>query len=210
MVRSYVEPRILPYYNTYAGPYVDITRPYVSAVNEHVYAPAANLARERFDKYGAPAWDQARAYGEEHWEAQVVPRLQLAQDSVTGIYTSNVDPYVQHVVLVASPYYKKASDAVAFTYGNYVIPLYAQSSPFIGKTYTSGQEILATQVLPYAHGSWSSVVYFATSELWPKVTGLYSQNVEPQLVKIGERLASYREGKRLRASVEEVDRQVQP
>lgn len=205
VVRSHVEPHILPYYNIYAAPYVDLARPYVSVVNEQVYVPATTLARKNFDKYGAPAWNQARAYGEERWGAHVVPHLELAQDSVNKIYMSKFDPYVQHAVLVVSPYYKKASDAAAFTYGNYLIPLYVQSSPFIGKTYTSGQEILTTQVLPYAHGSWLSAVYFANSQLWPKVTGLYSENVEPQLVKIGERLASYREGKKLRASVEEAD-----
>ncbi|BAE65281.1 unnamed protein product [Aspergillus oryzae RIB40] len=59
--------------------------------------------------------------------------------------------------------------------------------------------------MPYAQTSWSSVVYFVNSWLWPQVTGLYSENVEPQLVKIGQRLASYREGNQLRKVVDEVD-----
>lgn len=219
MVRSHIEPHLLPYYHIYAAPYVDSARPYVSVLNEHVYSPAAKWTKQGYDKYGAPAWDQAQAYGQAHWEAQVAPHLKYAQEKVGGVYNSEVDPYVQHAVQVVSPYYEKTSTVITSTYGDYVIPFYKQSAPFIGRTYTSGQEIITTSavhgqemltatIIPHAQNSWSSVVYFANSSLWPKITGLYSENVEPQLIKIGQRLASYRDGKRLRESVEDVDRQV--
>lgn len=206
MVRSHIEPHVLPYYHLYAAPYVDSARPYVTLFNEQVYSPAATYAKQGYDKYGAPAWDQAQAYGQEQWDAQVAPRLQSAQDSISRVYKLEVDPHVQHAVLVVSPYYEKASAVAISTYGDYIAPLYTQSRPFIGKTYASGQEILTTTVIPHAQHSWSTVIYFVNSSLWPKVTGLYSENVEPQLVKIGQRLASYREGKILRASVDDVDR----
>lgn len=205
VVRSHIEPHVLPYYHLYAAPYVDSARPYVTLFNDQVYSPAATFAQQGYDKYGAPAWDQAQAYSQEHWEAQVAPRLQYAQDSISGVYKSDVDPYVQRAVLVASPYYEKASTVAISTYGDYIAPLYTQSHPIIGKTYASGQEALMTTVIPHAQNSWSTVVYFVNSALWPKVTGLYWENVEPQLVKIGQRLASYREGKILRASVDDVD-----
>jgi hypothetical protein len=41
---------------------------------------------------------------------------------------------------------------------------------------------------------------------WPKVRVLYGENVEPQLVRIGERLGRYRDGKAIRDAVDEVDR----
>ncbi|BCR89196.1 uncharacterized protein ACHE_50394A [Aspergillus chevalieri] len=205
VVRSHIEPHVLPYYHLYAAPYVDSARPYVTLFNEQVYSPAATYAKQGYDKYGAPAWDQAQAYGQEQWDAQVAPRLQSAQDSISRVYKLEVDPHVQHAVLVVSPYYEKASAVAISTYGDYIAPLYTQSRPFIGKTYASGQEILTTTVIPHAQHSWSTVIYFVNSSLWPKVTGLYSENVEPQLVKIGQRLASYREGKILRASVDDVD-----
>lgn len=206
VVRSHIEPHVLPYYHLYAAPYVDSARPYVTLFNDQIYSPAATYAKQGYDKYGAPAWDQAQAYGQEHWEAQIAPRLQYSQDSISGVYKSEVDPYVQRAVLVVSPYYEKAGTLAISTYGDYIAPLYTQSHLIIGKTYTSGQEILTTTVIPHVQDSWSTVVYFVNSALWPKVTGLYSENVEPQLVKIGQRLASYREGKILRASVDDVDR----
>lgn len=109
---------------------------------------------------------------------------------------------MQHATTVLSPY----TDTVAAWNEKYVLPLYAHSKPFLSKTYTAGQEVLATTAFPLAQRAWSSTMVFVNGALWPTVTGLYSENVEPQLVKIGERLASYREGQKLRAVVEEVDR----
>jgi hypothetical protein len=205
-----VEPYVTPYYDTYAAPYVDQARPYVEVFNQRVYTPASNVAKHSYEKYGGPAWQQARGFGEAQWKAQVTPRLEAAQVQAHQLYLTQVDPYVQQGVSVVSPYYQKANGAAQAVYWNQLVPFYTRSQPFIGKTYSTGQQVLTTHVMPGARYTWSSVVYFANSSLWPHVTGLYSEQVEPQLVKIGQRLASYREGKRLRAVVEEMDRYVLP
>lgn len=92
IARSHIEPRILTYYNSYAAPYVDLARPYAQTFNEHVYSPAAKIVRHGYDTYGAPALDRARAYSQKQWQAEVVPRLNSAQDNVNKIYTTKVDP----------------------------------------------------------------------------------------------------------------------
>lgn len=203
IARSHVEPHVLPYYDTYAAPYVDRVRPYVVVLDEKVYTPVAKATRQGYDRFGAPALDQAHVYAQKQWDAQVTPRLQSSQDYVTGMYKASVEPHIQHWKGVVSPYYEKANTVLLTVYWDHVFPFYARSRPFIGKTYTSGQDMLTTTVLPYAQGTWSSAIFFANSQVWPMITGLYSENVEPQLVKIGQRLASYREGKRLRGVVEE-------
>ncbi|KAJ6164105.1 hypothetical protein N7470_002777 [Penicillium chermesinum] len=205
IARSHVEPHLTPYYDTYAAPYVDQARPYIETFNRQVYAPASKFAQTGYEKYGAPALEKAQAYGASQWNAQVTPRIQEAQDKAYRLYMAQVDPHVQKGVNAVSPYYEKASAAAFAVYWNHLVPFYTRSQPFIGKTYTAGQEILTTHVMPGARYTWSSAVYFANSSLWPRITGLYSEQVEPQLVKIGQRLASYREGKRLRAVVEDLD-----
>lgn len=201
-----MEPYVTPYYDTYAAPYVDQARPYVEVFNQQVYTPASNVAKFGYEKYGAPAWQQARTFSEAQWKAQVTPRLEAAQVQAHQLYLAQVDPYVQQGVSLVSPYCQKANVVAQAVYWNQLVPFYTRSQPFIGKTYSTGQQVLTTHVMPGARYTWSSVVYFANSSLWPHVTGLYSEQVEPQLVKIGQRLASYREGKRLRAVVEEMDR----
>ncbi|CAI7589461.1 unnamed protein product [Penicillium discolor] len=212
IARSHVEPYVTPYYDIYAAPYVDQARPYVDQVrpyvemfNQRVYTPASKVAKSGYEKYGAPALKQAQAYGIEQWQNQVTPRLQTAQNKVHQLYSAEIDPYVQQSIAVVSPYYQWANTVALNVYQGHLVPFYARSRPFIGKAYSTGQGILTTHILPGAQYTWSSAVYFANSSLWPHVTGLYSEQVEPQLVKIGQRLASYREGKRLRAAIEDVD-----
>jgi hypothetical protein len=177
-------------------------------LNERVYTPASKVAKSGYEKYGAPAFEKAQIYGAEQWRVQVTPRVQSARDKANRLYLAEVDPYVQQGVAVVSPYYQKANSAAMTFYWDHLVPFYTRSQPFIGKTYATSQGILTTHVMPGARYTWSSAVYFANSSLWPHVTGLYSEQVEPQLVKIGQRLASYREGKRLHAVVEEADRYV--
>ncbi|CAG8134453.1 unnamed protein product [Penicillium salamii] len=205
LARSHVEPYVTPYYDIYAAPYVDQARPYVEILNHRVYTPASKVAKLGYEKYGAPALQQARVYGVQQWHVQVTPRLQTAQDKVHQVYLAEVDPYVQQGVDVVSPYYQKANAAALTVYWGHLVPFYTHSKPYIGKAYSTSHGVLVTHVMPGAQYTWSSVVYFANSSVWPHVTGLYSEQVEPQLVKIGQRLASYREGKRLRAVVEELD-----
>lgn len=205
IARSHVDPYVTPYYDIYAAPYVDQARPYVEVFNQNVYVPASKIAKSGYEKYGAPAWEQVQAHGAAQWEVQVTPRLKTAQDQVSQLYTAKVDPYVQQGIAVTSPYYQGANKVASTVYWDHLVPFYTRSQPFIGKSYAAGQDVLVTHVIPGAHYTWSSVVYFANSSLWPHITGLYSEQVEPQLVKIGQRLASYREGKRLRAVIEDVD-----
>ena len=206
IARTHLDPYLTPYYNQYAAPYVEVARPYAQVFNERIYTPAARVTKQGYDRYGAPTLERARVYGEEQWRAQAVPRLRAAQENVHNVYVVNVDPHVQRVLAAVRPHYELASGTLVAVYGNYVVPYYDWSRPHIEKSYASGRQLVETTVLPLARETWSSVVYFANSSLWPTMTGLYSENVEPQLVKIGQRLASYREGKRLRAAVEDIDR----
>ncbi|KAI9370571.1 hypothetical protein BJX61DRAFT_85899 [Aspergillus egyptiacus] len=205
VAKSYVEPHVVPYYNAYGAPYVDAARPYVDVLHEKVYAPASNVAKQGYEKYGAPALERAQTYGQQQWDANVVPRVHAAKGKVDEWYGAQVAPHMERVKASVSPYYSKVYGVYWATLDGYIMPFCAKYQPFIGKTYTSGQEILTTTVLPYAQGTWSSAIYFVNNSLWPKISSLYSQNVEPQLVKIGQRLASYREGNRLRGVADEAE-----
>ncbi|KAL4791150.1 hypothetical protein BDV19DRAFT_393394 [Aspergillus venezuelensis] len=208
VAKSYVEPHVTPYYNAHAAPYIDAARPYVRIVNEKIYTPASNIAKQGYETYGAPALEKAQAYGQEQWDANVVPHIQTAKGKANDWYVVQVKPHVDTASATVSPYYTKVNGAYWTVVDGYVMPFAATYQPFIGKTYTSGQEILTTNVLPHAQNAWFSTVYFVNNSLWPRVSSLYSENVEPQLVKIGQRLASYREGSTLRSVAHEAESSV--
>ncbi|KAL3480748.1 hypothetical protein BJX99DRAFT_254412 [Aspergillus californicus] len=205
VAKSYVEPHVVPYYNTYGAPYVDSARPYARVLNEKVYTPASNVAKLGYERYGAPALDRAQTYGQKQWDANVVPHVQSAKGKANEWYGAQVAPHVEYITITASPYYHKAHGVYWTTLDGYILPFFAKCQPFIGKTYSSGQGILTTTLMPYAQSSWSSTIYLFNNSIWPKISSLYSENVEPQLVKIGQRLASYREGNRLGSVTDEVE-----
>ena len=202
VARSHLEPHISPYYQIYAAPYLDAARPYAQTINDRVYIPASEFAKHSYHTYGAPALSHARKFGEKQWHEEVIPRLYAAQEAVGRIYVSHMNPYVQRILTAVEPY------TVRVTHVNekYLLPLFIHSKTFLGRTFAAGQETFTTTALPLAKRAWSSTVVFVNGAVWPMITSLYSENVEPQLVKIGERLASYREGQKLRSAVEEIDR----
>ncbi|KAH8696034.1 hypothetical protein BGW36DRAFT_320838 [Talaromyces proteolyticus] len=205
IARTYVEPHVEPYYQAYAAPYVDLARPYAQTFNERVYTPVSKVAIDGYRSYGAPALARAGDYVQQQWEAVVVPQLKSAQTKANSFYKNSVDPHVQKAILVVTPYSNALTNTAAQLQEEYLLPIYTRSKPYLGHISSSGQEFFVGTAVPLAHRSWSSLTVFVRGNLLPTITGLYSENVEPQLVKIGERLASYREGRKLRTVVDEFE-----
>ncbi|KAL1964960.1 hypothetical protein VTN77DRAFT_6160 [Rasamsonia byssochlamydoides] len=209
IARSHLGPHIAPYYQSYAAPYVELARPYAQTFSERIYTPASKVVKHGYDTYGAPVLEQAGKYSHRQWEAVVVPQLYSAQAKVNDIYKASLDPYVQQAIVAVSPYSDAVSNKVVEIKDKYILPLYVQTKPFIGKTYSSGRDVISGTVAPLAQKTWSSLIVFVKGTVWPRITGLYSENVEPQLVKIGQKLATYREGKKLRAVMDEVESSIE-
>ncbi|KAE8554730.1 hypothetical protein EYB25_003271 [Talaromyces marneffei] len=205
ITRSYIEPHVDRYYQAYAAPYVDQARPYAATFNDRVYNPASKLAKLGYQTYGAPTIAHVTEFGQEKWESVAVPRLKTIQTRAQTVYQEKLDPHVQKAIAVVTPYTEIVSSQATNILEEYILPFYARSKPFVIQAYSSSEGILSGTVIPLAHEGWTTLVVFVKDNLIPTITGLYSQNVEPQLVKIGERLASYREGKKLRTVVDEFE-----
>jgi len=185
---------VKPYYDTYAAPYVEIAQPYAQKFNEHVYTPSSKFAMQSYERYGAPRVNQARAYSQEQWQRIVLPQLEAAQLKANEVYGSFVAPHVDKISAATSPYYGAAKDNAFRIHKEHILPAYTKSKPHIWNAYSTGHHLAVETGLPYIQQTWSSVVVFVHETMWPKLRHLYSENVEPQLLKIGDRLAKYREG----------------
>ena len=206
ITRSYIDPHVDRYYQTYAAPYVDQARPYAVTFNDHIYRPASKFAKVGYEAYGAPSIAYVSEYGHEKWESVAVPQLKSIQSKAQTIYQENLDPYVQEAVTVVKPYTDAISNHATNIHEGYILPSYTRSKPFVIHAYSFSQDALSGTVMPMAQEGWTTLVVFVRSNLVPTITGLYGKNVEPQLVKISERLASYREGKKLRTVVDKFER----
>lgn len=202
-VRSHVAPYVKPYYNSYAAPHVEKARPYVEKFNQEIYTPSLAYGKQSYDAYGAPKIQQAQAYSQEKWANIVKPQIDTAQAQVKKQYDSNLAPQVNKASAAAAPYYTFSRDSIAEIYNTHILPALEASRPYADKTYAFGRKLTVETFLPYAQSAWSSTVFFFDHTIWPKLRILYGDNVEPQLVRIGERLGRYRDARKLKAVMEE-------
>ena len=114
-------------------------------------------------------------------------------------------PQVNKAFAGAAPYYTSSRDSISEIYGSYILPALETSRPYAENFYAFGHKITVETGLPYTQAGWKSTVYFFDHSIWPKLRILYGDNVEPQLVRIGERLGRYRDGRKLKALMEEDD-----
>lgn len=203
--RSYVTPYLQPYYDTYAAPYVNIARPYVDKLDQQIFTPSVTFGKQNYARYGAPQVDKARGYGQDQWVKVIQPQFDAAQAQAKSQYETSLAPQVSKVSAAAAPYYTASRDNLLDIYDMYLLPAYTTSRPYAEKTYAMGRKVAIENCLPYAQSAWASTIVFVDRTLWPKLRVLYGQNVEPQLVRIGERLGRYRDSKKLKAAAEEVD-----
>jgi len=162
-----------------------------------------DYGKQSYQKFGAPKVDQARVYGQDRWENIIKPQIDTAQSQAKQQYDANLAPHVSRVSSAAAPYYTTSRDSISQIYSARLVPAYEASRPYAEQTYLMGHTFAVETGLPYAAAAWSSTAVFFDRTLWPKVRILYGENVEPQLVRIGERLGRYRDSKKLKAAMEE-------
>jgi hypothetical protein len=156
-------------------------------------------------KYGAPRLEQLQAFGQAQWEKSLQPRVFKFNAAAQQQYTQSLAPYVNKFVTAATPYYNIAKDSALQTYYFSILPAYNTLQPYAEHAYGVGNDFAINTGIPYAKWVWSTSVTFLDRTVWLKLRILYGENVEPQLVRIGERLGRYRDGKKLQAAVDEVD-----
>jgi hypothetical protein len=200
-IRGAAKPYLTPYYDTYASSYVNKVTPYYEILDNKVLTPASVYGR----KYGSPRLAQAQAYGQAQWEKSIQPEVSKLTDAVKLQYSQSFAPHVEKVVSVTGPYYAVARDNALQTYYGSLVPTYNILQPYAIQAYGYGNRFAVNTGIPYAKWAWASGVIFLDRTVWPRLRILYGENVEPQLVRIGERLGRYRDGKRLQAVVDEVD-----
>ena len=147
----------------------------------------------------------SQAYGQAQWEKSLQPQVLKYQALVKDKYDQSLGPHVDAAVKAAIPYYNLAKTNALQTYYEHILPTYAAVQPYALQGYDLASDFTLNTAVPYSKWAWTTGIVFLDRTVLPKLRILYGENVEPQLVRIGERLGRYRDGKRLKA-VEEVDK----
>ena len=185
---------------------MDVVRPYVTTFNENVYTPGVVFAKNSYDTYGAAKVAQAQAYGQEQWEKAVIPRFEEARHGAFRQYQASLAPHVDRAYGSVGPYVDHTRAAAAAQYETVLVPLYQKASPYVQTAYGQTYSFATETLLPYSRSAGEGALVFLQRRVWPPLRVLYGENVQPQLDKIRERLASYRDGKKLEAIVDGVER----
>ncbi|KAI0379548.1 hypothetical protein F5Y04DRAFT_282635 [Hypomontagnella monticulosa] len=199
-VKSALSPHITPYYDAYAAPYVDIAKPYYDSIDQLVITPTRSYAI----KYGGPRVAQAQAFSQAKWEKNVQPKLSKYQTLAKVRYDQSVAPHIQTISTTVSPYYNIARTNALQTYHEFLLPAYLFVQPYAAQGYDAAYAFTADTAVPSTVWAWDKTCAFLDSTIWPHVRDIYVMKVEPQLVRIGERLGRYRE-KSVKSATEEVN-----
>ncbi|KAI1321112.1 hypothetical protein F5Y16DRAFT_75216 [Xylariaceae sp. FL0255] len=187
-VQHTVAPHITPYYDSYAAPYVDLARPYYGSLDRIVISPTKSMAL----KYGGPRVAQIHAYGQAGWEKNVQPQIIRYQALAKAQYDQAVAPHVGKATAALAPYYDIARTNALQTYHEFVVPAYTIVQPYAMQGYDVAYAFTKDTAVPTSIWAWNKTYVFLDATIWPHVRDVYVLKVEPQLVRIGERLGRYK------------------
>ncbi|KAI1422052.1 hypothetical protein F5Y12DRAFT_658299 [Xylaria sp. FL1777] len=193
-----VAPHVSPYYDAYAAPYVDLARPYYDTLDRKVIAPGRVYAV----KYGGPRVAQFQAFGHAQWEKSVQPQILKYQALAKAQYDDTISPYVDKAAIAIAPYYNIARTNALQTYHEIIVPTYTFVYPYASQSYDVVYDLTRNTVIPSTVWAWNKTYAFLDSAVWPHLRDVYVLKVEPQLIRIGERLGRYNE-KKSKPAVEE-------
>jgi hypothetical protein len=203
--RSYAAPYLDPYYATYVAPQVEKVKPYTDRFERHVYTPAAKFTVDKYATYGAHRVELAKKYSSAQWDKSVRPQIQTAQDKINGQYELYLGPYVKTASTAAAPYYDQAKASLEEIYHLSVLPAYEASRPYLRKSYVYGNHAVVNIIFPHVRSVKDATLAFLMRTVWPQVRVLYGDNVEPQLVRISERLGRYRDQQKIESVVDAME-----
>ncbi|CAN8096968.1 unnamed protein product [Discula destructiva] len=186
-LKQAVSPPLEPYYLSYAAPYVDKVRPYYETVDQNVLTPGLAYAT----KYGGPRVTQVQEFGQAQWEKNVQPELTKYQALAKTKYYQNLSPHVDKASAVVAPYYDIARTNALQTYHDVLLPSYILVQPYVRQGYTTASTFTTETAVPGVVWAWNNAIVFLDGTVWPQLRYLYIENVEPQLVKIGQRIGRH-------------------
>ncbi|KAJ6443774.1 quercetin 2,3-dioxygenase [Purpureocillium lavendulum] len=183
-----VSPHVQPYYDRYAAPYVDVAKPYYDTVNSRVLTPTRAYAVQ----YSAPWVKKGQDFAWAQWETNGQPQLARIQELAQARYDQSVAPHLTKAGEAVGPYYDIAKTNGLQLYYEYVLPSYEFVQPYAAQGYDAASDFTTDTALPAAYWAWNKTNVFLDTTVWPQLRVLYVDNVEPQLVRIGERLGRYK------------------
>lgn len=167
---------------------MQVAKPYYETLDNHVLTPT----RQYVVLYGTPWVNKGQDFALAQWELNGQPQLTRLQTLTKGHYDQSIAPHLAKAGETVGPYYNVARQHSLQAYNDYVLPGYEFARPYAMQGYDTAAEFTTTTALPATYWAWGKANGFLDTAVWPQLRVVYVENVEPQLVRIGERLARYK------------------
>ncbi|KAG5963404.1 hypothetical protein E4U57_006266 [Claviceps arundinis] len=187
-IRNAITPRVRPYFDRYATPYVNVAKPYYDTLNDNVLKPSRQYAA----LYGTPIVNKGQKFAHAQWKTNGEPQLYRLQTLTKSQYNKSIAPYLTITGTIVGPYYNFAYKHTAQACHDYLLPGYEFSRDCAVYVYDAAAGFTRTTALPATCWAWGKTNAFLDTAVWPQLRVVYVENVQPQLVRIGERLGRYR------------------
>lgn len=199
--RSYVTPYLDPYYQAYVAPQAAKVQPYWDSFDRKVYTPVSTFAKDNYAAHGAHRVENARHHLEAQWEKAVHPQIQHVKDLAKSQYDLHLGPHVKKVTDTVMPFYEQTKDSTLEIYHLTLLPTCEAILPYLHQAHTHGHYVVSHIIFPHVRSAQNFIWTFTTRTVWPHLRVLYGDNVEPQLVRIRERLGRHRDQQKVEAVV---------
>lgn len=184
-----------PYYDTYLAHHVEKVQPYYENTKSSIVLPTYKFTRVHYDKYAQPLIKKFDESGRYHLQHTVKPRLDDAQAVLVERFHTTMGPYV-------TPYYKTISTSARDLWEIEIYPAYRYVAPYATRSYHAVEHFTRNTALPQTRFAIATTCALLQRHVLPTLQILYGENIEPQIVKISQRLLGYRDNKKLKAAVE--------
>jgi hypothetical protein len=174
---------------------------------EPYWTPVASFTKEKYATYGAHRVEQAQHIAEGQWDKTVRPRLQILQNQAKGQYKTHLEPHVRKVTDAAAPHYEQVKDSLSEIYHLTLLPTYEAVLPYAHQGYDHGHYAVTRIIFPHVRTAKNIAWSFLSRTVWPQLRILYGDNVEPQLVRIRERLGRHRDQQKVESAVDAVEKE---
>ncbi|KAG5364641.1 hypothetical protein CKK34_3456 [Yarrowia sp. E02] len=185
-----IEPVVKPYYDTYAEPYVMLARPYYTKtkeLNNNYVVPAGQRAGRAglavYNRFLAPHVDTVYTKGEELYESHAREHHEV------------LTQHYNRAMQLANQQYEKARIVALTVYMDHVQPVLVKLEPHYDRAVRNVHSHVCPRVKAYSYQLYyhaESLVGRTYAVVSPKIQEIWDKNVEPQLVKIRERVSLYR------------------
>lgn len=120
-------------------------------------------------------------------------------------YEERLEPTVVELTKLYEPWWRWTKKTTSRQYHTVFIPIYKRSLPYLHHVSRQARHYTINYAIPTIQRGANTATIFVQRHLWPTIRIAWGQHVEPQILKIQAKIASYADGRKMEAAAADLD-----